>query len=43
MKAAHDEEEKLLLEELEQNAMLVKASAQAEMNAHIDDEFNKKK
>lgn len=42
MKAAQDEEEKLLLEELAENALYETAISKAEMNTHIDEEKSKK-
>jgi hypothetical protein len=42
LKAAQDEEEKLLLEELAENALYETAMSKAEMNDHIDGEIGKK-
>ena len=39
LKAAQDEEEKLLLEELAENALYETAMSKAEMNNHIDEEI----
>ena len=39
LKAAQDEEEKLLLEELAENALYETAMSKAEMNDHIDEEI----
>jgi len=41
LKAAQDEEEKLLLEELAENELYVTANSKADMNDHIDGEKTK--